>query len=277
MLIPLISKLAVAKKALSVTLRDITGAYNVTTNPGGYGTPNIASPPGVIGLTFRQWDSTTPYINFVTSDSTDITELLASTGHEFLAEDLGLTKFEDGVNHIKYYPFEPAIASTTFSVVAGSKTITKVTPSGGVFDPTALGDEYIAAILIDSGGGGAIASKVLLLGDRDDWTTTTLTVDTAWAGITGTGYTIQFATEADLKILIKESTEACIAGKVGKISKMDCCDRKVIDKLTDLTMWMFSAAVKLQCEEYQAANDLVLAAYKECTYCISPDCLTCSS
>lgn len=275
MLIPLISKLAVAKKALSVTLRDITGVYNVTTNPGGYGSPNAVSPPGIIGLTFRQWDATVPYSNFVTSDSSDIAELISGTGHEFLATDLGLTLFQEGVNHIKYYPFEPVIASTTFSVVLGSKVITKVTPSAGAFDPTALGDEYIAAILINSGG--AIVSKVLLLGDRDDWTSTTLTVDTTWAGTTGTGYTIRFATEADLKILIKESTENCLAGKIGKVAKMECCEDKVVDKLTDLTMWMFAAEVKLQCLDYQGANDLVLAAYKECTYCISPDCLTCSS
>lgn len=275
MLIPLISKLSVAKKALGITLRDITGAYDVSTNPGGYGTPNITSPPEAVGFTFRQWDATTAYLNFVTSDSADITELISSTGHEFLATDLGLTKYLEGVNQIKYYPFDPVVASSTFSVVAGSKTITLVTPTLGLFDPTTLDAAYVAVVLINSGG--SFASKVLLLGDRTDWTTTTFTVDTAWAGATGTDYTLRLATEADLKILVKEGTEACIAGKIGKLAKMDCCDRKVIDKLTDLTMWMFSAVVKLQCEDYQGANDLVLAAYKECTYCISQDCLTCSS
>ncbi len=274
MLVPLISKLAVAKKALSVTLRDITGAYNVSTNPGGYGTPNIASPPGTVGFTFRQWDATTPYINYVTSDSASIVELLSSDGHELLASIIGLTKFQEGVNHIKYYPFDPVVASSEFSVVNGSKTITLVTPTLGMFDPTALDAAYIAVILIDDGG--ALASGILLLGNRDDWTSTTFTVDTAWGGNTGDGYTIKLATEADLKILIKESTEACIAGKIGKIAEMECCENKVVEKLTDLTMWMFAATVKLQCEDYSGANDLVLKAYNECTYCISPDCLTCN-
>lgn len=275
MLIPLISKLAIAKRATSMTLQDITGAYNISTNPGGYGTPNIASPPVAVGLTWRQWDATAIYRNFIMSDVADIAELVSSTGHEFLATDLGITKFEEGVNHIKYYPLE-AVATNTFSVVAGSKTITVVTPTLGLFNPTTLDTAYLAAVLIDNGG--SVASGIMLLDtDRTAWTTTTFGVDTAWAGATGTGYTLMIGTEADLKVLVKESTEACIAGKVGKISAMDCCDRKVIDKLTDLTMWMFAAVVEMQCAQYQSANDLVLAAYKECTYCISPDCLTCSS
>jgi len=274
MLIPLISKLSIAKKASSMTLRDITGTYNVSTNPGGYGTPNLASPPVSIGLTWRQWDATVLYRNFVTSDAPTITELLSSTGHEFLATTLGIAKFEEGVNHIKYYPLE-AVADSEFSVVAGSKTITLVTPTLGMFNPTTLDSAYKAAVLVNSGG--AVVTGIMLLGDSVDWTTTTFTVDTAWAGTTGTDYTLMIGTEADLKVLVKEGTEGCISGKVGKLAKMECCDRKVIDRLTDLTMWMFSAEIEMQCAQYQAANDLVLAAYKECTYCISPDCLTCSN
>jgi len=267
MLIPIITKLSVGAGAVSVTLADTTGAYNASTNPGGYGTPNPSTPPAKVGFTFRNWDDAAPYANLVTADSTFISELMSGAGHKILNTDLGITAFREGVQQIKYYSFEPF--SGTYALVNGGSTITTTG-----FDPTTLNSNYIAALVLD--GSGVIASKVLLLGDRTTWTSSTFTVTAPWTGSSVSGYGIMFATEADLKILIRDATQKCIGGKVGKLADMECCDRKIIDKLTDITMWFIAADIKMQCGDFDGAHSMILKAYTECNYCISGDCKTCN-
>lgn len=279
MLVPVLAKVAIGSLGESITLRDATGAYNVSTNAGGYGSPNMASPPAKIGLTWREWSAAAIYANFVSADSSLITELLSSLGYKFLASDIGITVFAEGIQHIKYYPFIQASGTDTYRYDSITRTFTRTT---GSYDLRATylnnpAGPFLACLVLYASS-DAPASQVLQLGNPDDWTENTFTIAEDWVNSTGSqDLHMMWATEADLKILIVENTKACIAGKVGKLASMNCCDRIVIDKLTDISMWVFAADVKVQCLDYEGANSLIQAAYKECTYCISEDCTTCNS
>lgn len=268
MLVPVIKKIAIEKGAASITLADTTGVYDVNTNPGGYGTPNMPSPPHAVGITWRFWGETLPYSNWVTDDGSTINELVSVNGHKFLPANLGLTitVFNDGVHHIKYYPF--LLFTGSYAFVQGSSTVSVIG-----FNPTTLDSKYVAALVLD--GSGVVKSNVVLLKSRDQWTSTTFIIDAKWPAASVTGYQIMFATEADLKLLITSATDKCLSAKVGKVSEMKSCDTRVVDKLVNLTMWKISADVKMQCTDYTGAHELITKAYKECVYCISNDCTSC--
>lgn len=267
MLIPVLTKLTIAKGATSITLKDATGAYNVSTNPGGYGSPNMDSPPVAIGFTFREWSATIPYASLVTDDSGTIAALVSPTGYELAATVISATLFNDGIQQIKYYPFKAFTG--TYALVSGSKVITATG-----YNPTTLGDEYVAALVLS--GADVIKSKVLLLTDRDTWTSTTFSVDTAWGDSNVSGYHIMFATEADLKLLITDGLIACLSTKIATLPTKKRCDHKLIDEIIDLTMWRIAAEGKFECEDFDGANQLITKAYELCSWCNrNTGCVTC--
>jgi hypothetical protein len=115
MLKPVLTSLGNAKDAGSITLKDATGAYDVALNPGGYGAPNLAPPPAVIGMTWRYWSDDLNYANKIYTDAGFIADLIAG-GRTLKTQDLGLAadgKFQSGIHQVKYYPYETTNCAIT--------------------------------------------------------------------------------------------------------------------------------------------------------------------
>lgn len=90
-------------QGLSVKVFDLTGAYNATSNPGGYGSPNltIASVEWAT-LTFLRRGTTTPYV-------VDVYDDLPTTDEDFFVQVLGTQigyatgeKIESDVYNVTY-------------------------------------------------------------------------------------------------------------------------------------------------------------------------------
>lgn len=267
MIIPVLTSPSVLKDGSEIFLKDSTGAYNGTTNVGGYGTPN-ADQPEVVGFSFRNWKDDAAYGTLVVADPDDITALFASDGLGVTREDLELTDdgFPAGVLHIKYYPLEDI--DTVVTLTKDSKT---VLVTGGTA-PTSFNAAYKAVVFYD---GLTRISTIILLDRTVTWDSTHFYLTAAWGGETDTGIEMMLATEGDLKLLMSQMAEKCIAQKVGNLSLKEYCNREEIEKLTDMTIWKFAADVKFDCKDYGGAHDLLVAAQKECELCNTQNCSTC--
>ncbi len=269
MLSPVLSLIAKDKEAGSVTLRDTTGAYNVSTNPGGYGSPNPTSPPARVGFTFRYWDEDDPYSNQVIADSGIITALLGTDGYTFTGTMLGLSDglLLSAVHHIKYYVFE-AQGGVTAALVNGSK---KITLTG--LDPTSINAAYKAIIILT--GVDVIKTTVLLLDRSEIWTSTELYVNTAWSLDTVSGYHIQLATEGDLKVFYDSLATQCIVDSTVRYARRTVdCDRDVVDGIIDLLAMKVAAQSKFGCDDFDGANAMLEMIDEQCGECFQLVCQT---
>lgn len=271
MLIPVLTSLSNARDAVSTLLKDATGAYNVSTNPGGYGAPNITSPPDVIGFTFRKWSGTAPYGNVAYNDDDGIISALVGTGgYQIEAEAVAALNsvFSSGVHQIKYYVGN-STDSGTATMTLGSKL---VTVAGA--DPTAFDTAYKAVILLD--GSGVPQSNVLLLDRTVSWTSTTFYLTEAWSAATIAGLHIRLCTEADLKILFVELANQCTADAIGSYSRRRRdCDPETVNQLMEMVAWIKAAQVKFECLDYDGANDLLEMLDATCAQCNALICQSC--
>lgn len=263
MLKPIITVLSISKSGKKIVLQDNTGAYEVTTNPGGYGTPNPDTPPVAVGFRFYKLNETTPYLNFISEDIGFIADLVGA-GVELNAETLGLGVFPTGVTHIEYYVFQDS--DSVVSVVNGSKTITVT--SGTV--PTAYDDALVGALLLNDSD--EIQSNTLKISNK---LAGSFEIDSTWDE-TATGWGIMLATQGTVKVLFTELPTKCISEKIGELASTDHCNDDVVQKLTTLSLWVLSAKVKFGKKDYTGANKLAVAAYDECNNCESINCKTCS-
>lgn len=271
MLIPVLSLIARAKDATTITLKDSTGAYNVSTNPGGYGSPNRTSPPSKVGLKWRLWPDTAEYANIVIEDSGVIGNLVGS-GAVLTAAGLALTDsvFPSGVHQIKYYVFDTFVG-TVVNLIQDSKLVTLT--SGG--SPLSYNAAYKAVILLN--GSDVLKSKIFMLDTSATWTSTTFYMTEAWPDASITGYHIQLATEADLKVLFTELAQACIVSTIGAYARRRReCDPEAVNTLMEMVAWKQAAEVKFDALDYDGAHDLLSYIDGTCRECNALICQTCS-
>lgn len=268
MLVPVLTPISITKNAKTITLADTTGAYNLTSNPGGYGAPNLVSPPTRVGFTVRFWTDTVPYANKIIEDTGIITALLTAGGTPITKVILGLADgyFPSGIHHIKYYPFE--VVSTIVTLTQGSAVAEWVS---GVI-PSAFNAAFKAVLFTDDSD--VLQSTVILLDTTVAATSTTFAMASGWAGDTG-DYNMMLATEADLKVLFTQYGEACIDSKIGRLASIVNCNTKEVDKLMNLVRWKLAAEIKYQKRDYNGAHTLMVNVEKECTACDISRCLTC--
>lgn len=274
MLVPVVTNPALAKDGTTVSIQDTTGTYNISTNPGGYGTPNQSSPPVVIGFVWRYWPDTTPYANVVSKDTAVITALLATGGYAFSTTYLGLGSglFSSGVHQVKYYPLY-RYGSALVTLTQGSKVVTFT--SG---DTTGLVAALIA-VAFSTGGDDSnptLATNVMYIDTTVATTSTTFSLTTTFTGTTGT-YHIWVSTEADLKILVEAPAVNCLVNRIGRISeKQISCSVDYLNDTLKMTMWKFSAEVKFDCKDYEGAHNLIVGIDKLCDPCaVTSPCKTC--
>lgn len=268
MLIPVLSWVSNSKTGSIITVKDTTGAYNVDDNPGGYGTPNQATPPSMVGFRWRYWPDDVDYANFISSDSTFITALLAA-GKPFTTTDLGLPEglFSSGVHNIKYYPL--ASSAGTITLTNGSKTATYTSGTTSALTSTVKG-----AVFLQS---SVAKTAVLLIDQSRTMTSTVFYLTDVFLGTTGS-YNIYIAAEADLKVFLKEPAENCLVSKIGTIAeKQSGCEKSFIDDTLLMTQWAFAAKRKFDCLDYQGAHNMLVGIEKKCNPCYTvSSCQTCS-
>jgi hypothetical protein len=268
MLQPVLLFVATAKDATSITLKDGTGSYNVSTNPGGYGTPNPDA-PAIVGLRARWWKDTDIYGSLL-SDSASILSGLQGDGYAFTTESFGLPEgaFQTGVHHFTYYPFETV--DTVVTLTQGSKVVTVT--AGTTVDTWNVAYKAIAAL-----NGGNPTGKVYLIDRTQPISSATFYLTEAWAGSSQSGVSIVRSTEADLKVLIYQNAQKCLVAKIGKMALDSCsCDPKTSESLVRMTMFIFSAQADFECNDYEGAHNKLVAVDIECNDCKTQPCSTCS-
>ena len=100
---PTMKILGIADDASSITVKDFTGVYDGTLNPGGFGTPNEASAACSGWILRVNYLENTSYFAF---SGTTVGDLLATNGLKIPATsfgDLTAGTFKDGVDDVNYY------------------------------------------------------------------------------------------------------------------------------------------------------------------------------
>jgi hypothetical protein len=233
-------------RATTISLLDTTGAYNASTNPGGYGTPNYATSDLDWALIYlRNYENTDYNIQKLSS----LTAILGA-GQTFA----GITdsKFGDGVWEVKYYP---VVANP---VTPGVDTAITWTVGSKTFALTG------AATLL----AGAKAILVKDVSDTklyflDSLSTNSATV-TEQLPSTGTGF-LAIAYEADTRFLITAAADDCLAIKTGLIIKeCSCFDPEMQEMLLRMGKRQ-GADIHFDVKQnYQAAHDIIIQLASYC-------------
>jgi hypothetical protein len=259
MLAPKLTHLSTTPKGDSITVADTTGAYNATTNPGGYGVPNSTSPPLAVGIRPRYWSKTIPDGQFVSNNAPLITALLSSTGKSFKPVDFGSSAeiFAPGVHHWLYYPLYSQ--TTVVTLTAGN---TLVTVTGGTAPDT--WDVAYKGIVFNN---GTLSPKVYLIDRTKPVTALNFHVTEAWEGITSIGAAVLLGTEADLKILVQEPAKACVVDRISALFDSCTCNAGEEYELMQDTMQLRAAIADFACADYNGAHNKTAAVYNQCAEC----------
>lgn len=248
---PLAPKISVTsvdtKTGTTVTVQDTTGTYNVSTNPGGYGTPNYDTTDLDWALLwFRNYNETT----YHTLKLTSLTSILGS-GQSVAGFVNGI--FGDGVWEVKYYPIvaHPVTPNvdTTITWTVGSKTFNLTSAN------TRLAG--VAAILIKD----ISQEKLYFLDPNSPPTSSTATV-TEQLPSTGTGL-VALAYEADTRFMMTKAADDCLATFTG-LAISDClCDNELLVEAILRRGKRDGATTHFNTGNYQAAHNIItqLAAY----------------
>jgi hypothetical protein len=251
---PLAPKISVVSvdeiTALSVILKDSTGTYNASTNPGGYGAPNYAtSDLDWAILYFRNYSDTDYSIQKLAS----VVDILAA-GQIFgpVADD----KIADGVWEVKYYPViahpvTPGV-DTTVTWTVGSKTINLANA-----DTLLAGAAGIILKNIDD-------KKIYFLDPSVALTSGTATV-TETLPSTGTAL-VAITYEGDVRFMEPAGADDCIAKKTSKVLGACSCFSPEMQHLYLMMGKRQGANVHFTVKQnYQATHDIITQLAAECS------------
>lgn len=201
-----------ASNCRSFTVTEETGAYNASTNTGGYGAPNIAT-TDVLTATI----TVTPYNGDAYPTVSVYSTLPSSTDGDITINntDLGLsstTNIPDNIYQI-LYTITGQIAVTAASV--GSKTFTVSGDRSGVF---AAGDTFTIT------GGSTNNGTYTVVGSSYGGGNTVITVVEAPSSATITSNKINFTESTSQYEVFSCTTEACITHKLNALNVGECAD-----------------------------------------------------
>lgn len=248
---PLVPKISVAAidtiEGKTITLQDTTGAYNGSSNPGGYGAPNFATTDVDYALVrLRHYDSET----YTTKKINSITNLLGA-GETIDGLDEGV--FLDGVSEVKYYPVianpEGGSTITTVTWTNGSKTFALVNAS------TVLAG--VRAIILS----GYDQTKLFFLDPNIPPTSNAATV-TEQLPAGGTS-PLALTYEADTRFLMTAAADDCIAKENDRVVKDCSCFNEDMQHVILMFGKREGADLHFAKKNYQAAHEIItqLAAY----------------
>lgn len=247
------------KESTLITLTDGTGAYDATTNPGGYGTPN---PPytSIQKIVFRCYNPKEDTYTDVTLDGTttptaqDFANPSGGNSYDLSAlsfdvGDVGDT-LSDGVRFIEYFVFYSPTGTnvggsgTTATVSYGSRNVTSIN-HGTALDST----DYIAI--------GSIGTAVIYPVD-DTPSSSTVTLGTPYTGTSGAGVSYWVVYHNVLAIACYNGVLACAHSKFGALPDVECaCEEKVLQKDFKLFIYLQSIVSNMQVGKYSRAQKAI--------------------
>lgn len=258
--IPKIEFVELGRTAESITIKDTTGVYDVSTNSGGYGTPNPNSPEVTTKayLLLKYWTEN-EYSSPMSLSVGNIASIQGA-GLSITPIDLGLSTdssvvFSDGEHQIKYIPAQSI--SGTGAFVSGSKIVILSSSSGIATLLNNLGLVWVLVVV----SGITYAFEVDSAGINNDTQITLKTVST----VTTSGATVIAGGDADLKVLVNKAAEACIVSSTGALADIPGSCLDVEATLNKLIRWQIAAVIQHQCQDYEGAHNLVVSINKYCT------------
>lgn len=243
------------KDASALIIKDTTGTYNVSTNPGGYGVSNSFITPTQMFLKYKTWTDTAWVQVLLTGDQ--LTDILSSDGLEATPVDLGSTGdvFPDGIDQVELFPLNDTAINGTFT--NGSKIVNLSTTS---WDPST----YAGLVLYVAGIDGATYTKILEIDATGTNNTAQLTLKEAYDGTTQT-LSLWFGPYKDVKVLVNKAAEKCIATTLGSMSPIDCSCSNDASKVNKMIQWRFTADVLFNCDDFTGAHNTLVQLNRLCS------------
>lgn len=222
----------------TLIVKDTTGAYNASTNPGGYGTPN----PDASSLVQLRWKMLESCDWELISGAYTVADIIAgfsiTTINTGLSTDLRL--LPDGVEQVQLLEGYP-IATKTLSVTPGSELVGLGTFSAGDF----TGIDYISFISIPN----EIFKILGIVGS-------TMTLDKVYSGALTTELINRWY-EGELYVLVQTFGNNQINKDLTTITADNLTGDKLMN-LTKRTMNSFAASARFDAGDYMGANTLAL-------------------
>lgn len=235
-------KVAQAQDNKSVTFDDTTGAYDGTTNPGGYGTPNPAY-TAILKTVLQITNLKTDSVSYHIVDETDAQDLANPAETNLLTLDsyyIGQTAFGedtvailDGTFQIKYVPIVVdgiTIGATNGSVVVTGTSLTTVFANYSV-------------IYFDG--------KLYEIDKVNGFTADSMRLKTAYVGTTGS-YSAQTGSMALLKFGLNGVANNTLISSIGQITS--CSDT---EELMDVLLFKFGSDAKEQCNDIEGYQKII--------------------
>lgn len=248
------AELLVNSASSILELNELTGVYNATTNPGGFGAPNKAVADNV----FTRYDFTLPNLSpyrvdtdAATLPTTDFVPRNALTRNFTLAQ-LGLTgdQFPGGVIQVDYKPYFNTASGGTLTFTQGSAIVVR----GGVQD---LAADWVDSSMVLWGGIEYVMKANTL-------TTTQFELTAVYTGVTGTavGYVGYLKTTGVL--IVKEFLD-CWDPQWSVLDTKNNCESAKEKSLFNLYCIYLSVQAKMAELDYAGANTLMLELIELCT------------
>jgi len=260
MLIPKLSLLAQAPKDVSVTLKDSTGAYNATTNPGGYGAPNMITPPPYIAIRARYWSAAAPYGHLIDVGAI-LTAILSPAGTVLTPASFGLTAtaFSPGVHHLTYYPCE--FKTVQGVLTQGSKVVTIV--PGGTQLPLSW-ESNVKGVIFQAPG---TSKKIYLIDRTQPFNNSVFSLTEPWEEASNPTANIYVGPEADVKVLFQYAANQCVVDRISALFDSCTCNAGEEYELMQDTMQLRAAVADFACADYNGANNKTGAVHNQCIEC----------
>lgn len=233
---------SISRDLKSLTLRDVTGDYDASLNPGGYGSPNLAR-AAVTRVAYVLWNYERTFgLTLILNDITTPTAAQAVSGGDItisLYQGNTIKPICDGVLTLEVYV---AGAEVPVTGVEGESQITG--SLSGLLDATAVLVED-TLYLIDTSQPNS-ASTIYLQSPL-------LTDVTAARGSYG-GFT---------RFLNIEGGKKCLVGKIGEFAS--CCNSvESVGDLMELWAYQLAAEQDFLDKNYSKANEMALSLAKYC-------------
>jgi hypothetical protein len=239
------SSLSTNGKVLS--LSDTTGNYNVTTNPGGYGTSQIPAGLREIAdinsgkLDFYFNGSIDPDYTFILNNTTTQGLANGSSTYDLTMDDLGGSSddvFDDQVIKMVYQVIFNGVS--TGAITQNSATV-------AITADDAVGAKYF---IITSGGNEYIYEII-------SQTSTTVTLNEVLTFTTG-NYNYKLAYESTNYLALTHNILKCIHTNIAELACSTCsCKEKALEKTTEALMQYFGIETNMDKGNYNCAQEII--------------------
>lgn len=234
-----LSKVSLSVDGSQLVVQDTTGNYNASTNPGGYGTPNLG-PASLVQLRWKMWNDCLWRLISGTYSVADI-----QAGYTIDTINIGLSTdsrlLPDGVEQVQLLEGYP-VATKTLTTVSGSNEVDLNTFDIDDF----TGFEYLSF--------QSIPNEIFKIINIEG---TTIILDHPYTGSNSTELINQWY-GAELPVLVQTFGNNRINKDLTGVTAC-CMEGKTLNNLMSRTMDSYAAVARFEAQDYLGANTLATA------------------